>query len=68
MVQAALGLVDALGGVLDMFNEKPQASQRLLLLLLLQLLLLLLGSFNGDGALANQIGLLCSLGRRSGKG
>lgn len=44
MVQAALGLVDALRGVLDMFDEKPQPSQRLLLLLLL-------GSFNDIGAL-----------------
>lgn len=49
MVQAALGLVDALRGVPNMFDEKPQASQRLLLL----------GSFDDISALGFRIGCYC---------
>ena len=74
MVQAALRLFHALHRMRHMFNEKPQASQRLLLLLLrlllLLLLLLLLRCLSGFGDLAwigwvSDWGLVCrDLSRR----
>ena len=69
MVQAALRLFHALHRMRHMFNEKPQASQRLLLLRLL-LLLLLLRCLRGFGDLAwigwvSDWGLVCrDLSRR----